>query len=190
MNYSKETNPFYEIDYCGKVVFFNKSHPIERDLFNDTYKFINLNNDVLLKAITDKYNISKLPCVLIYGNKYYLDENSEKDLSNINITSLMDRTIETILNSAEVVLFMKGSIKEPYCRFSKGLVTFLKDVEYDLDSVVYYDILLNDEMRERIKEVNQWPTYPQLFVNGHFVGGFDIVKQLFESQELQKMLIK
>ena len=85
----------------------------------------------------------------------------------------------------DVVLFMKGTPQSPMCGFSGQVVQILADL-----GVAYkdLDILENDELRQGIKTYSNWPTIPQLYVKGEFVGGCDIIREMFQSGELQSLL--
>ena len=80
---------------------------------------------------------------------------------------------------------MKGTPQFPQCGFSGKTVQILQAVDAEFDSV---DVLADPEIREGIKAYSNWPTIPQLYINGEFVGGCDIVIELFEKGELQKMV--
>ncbi|KAF9762320.1 Monothiol glutaredoxin-5 [Nosema granulosis] len=187
MNFSKTKNPYFEIDYSDKLVFYDEDPHFEVD---SSFRFIKLTNKTLSDSICEVYGIENLPCILFYGQKIYQNEDYQSRISEIESKKnvILNRRIKDILNSGKIVLFMKGSIEEPYCRFSKRLVEILKTLDVDLDNVVYYDVLMNDEMREQIKETNQWPTFPQLFINREFIGGYDIVCELQETNQLEKLI--
>lgn len=93
--------------------------------------------------------------------------------------------IESIISSDKVVLFMKGTRARPQCGFSAQVVEILDTM---LPNYTTVDVLSDPSIREGIKEYASWPTIPQLYVNKEFVGGCDIVTEMFESEELQKML--
>jgi monothiol glutaredoxin len=99
--------------------------------------------------------------------------------------SIQDRIKETVTQN-QVVLFMKGSPQFPQCGFSANAVQLLKAA--GAKQVVTVDVLQDPEIRQGIKEYANWPTIPQLYVNGEFVGGSDILKELYQSGELQKLL--
>jgi monothiol glutaredoxin len=88
--------------------------------------------------------------------------------------------------SNDVVLFMKGTVQSPQCGFSAQVVKILDHLD-----VVYRDIdvLASDALRKGIKEFSDWPTIPQLYVKGQFLGGCDIVREMFQSGELKTMLV-
>ena len=94
--------------------------------------------------------------------------------------------ISETVHAHPVVLFMKGTPQFPQCGFSATVVQVLKQA--GVSQVAAMNVLENDELREGIKVYSNWPTIPQLYVKGEFVGGCDIVKELFASGELQQML--
>jgi len=93
--------------------------------------------------------------------------------------------IGEIVNSADVVLFMKGSALFPQCGFSSRAVAILDHLGVQFTTV---DVLQDPEVRQGIKEFSDWPTIPQLYVKGEFVGGSDIMMEMFEAGELQQLL--
>ena len=90
------------------------------------------------------------------------------------------------VTSHPVVLFMKGTPQFPQCGFSQLAVQVLNACGVQQFHSV--NVLADNEIRQGIKEYANWPTIPQLYINGEFVGGSDIVKEMYESGELQKML--
>ncbi len=87
------------------------------------------------------------------------------------------------LNKNEVCLFMKGSPEVPQCGFSLAVSNVLKHLKINFKGI---NVLENGELREGIKEYSDWPTIPQLYIKGEFIGGCDIVKEMFEKGDLQK----
>lgn len=96
-----------------------------------------------------------------------------------------DKIRETV-TANPVVLFMKGSPQFPMCGFSASATQMLKACGVDKPFTV--DVLQDPEIRQGIKEYANWPTIPQLYVNGEFVGGADIMREMYQSGELQTML--
>ena len=92
--------------------------------------------------------------------------------------------IENNNKSDDVVLYMKGNPTFPQCGFSSTVVQILKHLGVDFKS---YDVLQNDKLREGIKEFSNWPTIPQLYVKGEFIGGCDIIREMFDKGELNKI---
>jgi len=95
-------------------------------------------------------------------------------------------TIKQQVTSNKVVLYMKGSPDFPQCGFSARAVQVLRAC--GVDEFFSVDVLQEPEIRQGIKEYANWPTIPQLYVNGEFVGGSDIVTEMYQSGELQKIL--
>jgi monothiol glutaredoxin len=93
--------------------------------------------------------------------------------------------IADIVKNNEVVLFMKGTPLFPQCGFSSRAIAILDRLGAPYESV---DVLQDPEVRQGIKEFSEWPTIPQLYVKGEFVGGSDIMMEMFESGELQRLL--
>jgi monothiol glutaredoxin len=93
--------------------------------------------------------------------------------------------IDELVTANEVVLFMKGSALFPQCGFSSRAVAILDHLGVPFETV---DVLQDQEIRSGIKEYSDWPTVPQLYVKGEFVGGSDIMMEMFESGELQQLV--
>ena len=94
--------------------------------------------------------------------------------------------IEQTISGNQVVLFMKGTSQFPQCGFSGRAIQILKSC--GVKNLVTVNILEDDEVRQGVKEYANWPTIPQLYVNGQFVGGSDIMTEMFQSGELQELL--
>ena len=93
--------------------------------------------------------------------------------------------LDAIVKSNDVVLFMKGSALFPQCGFSSRAVAILDHLGVKFETV---DVLQDAEIRQGIKDYSDWPTIPQLYVKGEFVGGSDIMMEMFEAGELQQLL--
>ena len=96
--------------------------------------------------------------------------------------------IEALVHGNEVVLFMKGDLNFPMCGFSGRAAQILKACGLDAQRVTAVNVLADEEIRQGIKEYSQWPTFPQLYVRGEFIGGADIMTQMYESGEMQALL--
>ena len=103
-------------------------------------------------------------------------------MNNIDHVS---QNIENEIKSNDVVLFMKGTPVFPMCGFSAATIEVLNKLGIKYETV---NVLESDEMREGIKKYSSWPTIPQLYVKEEFIGGCDIVKEMFESGELLELL--
>ena len=103
----------------------------------------------------------------------------------MNDTDHVSQNIKNEIKSNDVVLFMKGTPVFPMCGFSAATVDVLNKIGVKFESV---NVLDSDEMREGIKKFSNWPTIPQLYVKEEFIGGCDIVREMFESGELLELL--
>tara|TARA_B100000965_G_scaffold325906_1_gene288254 strand:+ start:64 stop:381 length:318 start_codon:yes stop_codon:yes gene_type:complete len=92
--------------------------------------------------------------------------------------------IEKMIKENNVCLFMKGTPESPQCGFSMAVSNLLKHLKVDFKGI---NVLENEKLRQGIKEYSDWPTIPQLYVKNEFVGGCDIVKEMFEKGDLQKL---
>ena len=97
----------------------------------------------------------------------------------------VNEQIKNLINENNICLFMKGTPDVPQCGFSLAVANVLKHLNVKFESI---NVLENDEMREGIKRYSDWPTIPQLYVKGEFLGGCDIVKEMFEKGELKELL--
>lgn len=94
--------------------------------------------------------------------------------------------IEQDIQNHDVVLFMKGSRKIPQCGFSATVVQILERL--GIGEYKDVNVLADQEMREGIKQYSNWPTIPQLYIKGEFIGGCDITREMYQSGELQQLL--
>ncbi|MBN8746583.1 Glutaredoxin 4 [Xylophilus ampelinus] len=96
--------------------------------------------------------------------------------------------IDELVKTNEVLLFMKGTASFPMCGFSGRAIQILKACGVDPKAVKTVNVLEDPEIRAGIKDYSQWPTIPQLYVKGEFIGGSDIMMEMYESGELQQVL--
>ena len=101
------------------------------------------------------------------------------------MNELIKKKIDDLIEKNKVCLFMKGTPDVPQCGFSLAVSNVLKHLKVSFKGI---NVLEDNEIREGIKEFSDWPTIPQLYINKKFVGGSDIVKEMFEKGELQKIL--
>ncbi len=100
-------------------------------------------------------------------------------MTNIN------EKIKDIITKNDVVIFMKGTPEMPQCGFSMTVSNILKELKVKFSGV---NVLADPEIRQGIKDFSNWPTVPQLYIKGEFIGGCDIAKEMYEKGELQKIL--
>ena len=96
-----------------------------------------------------------------------------------------NETIENLINENDVCLFMKGTPDAPQCGFSMAVSNVLKHLKVNFKGI---NILEDENLRNGIKEFSDWPTIPQLYIKQEFIGGCDIVKEMFENGDLKKII--
>jgi len=97
----------------------------------------------------------------------------------------LDTKLKRLINTRKCMLFMKGHPDEPKCGFSKQFVAIMKELNAEYGT---FDILTDDEVRQGLKTYSNWPTYPQLYIDGELIGGLDIIREMIQAGELQPML--
>lgn len=97
----------------------------------------------------------------------------------------MEENLQKLIESEAVILFMKGTPDFPQCGFSAQLVQLLSHLDVEFTGV---NVLENESLRQSIKSFSDWPTIPQLYIKGEFIGGCDIVRDMFEKNELKPLL--
>ena len=98
----------------------------------------------------------------------------------------INEKIKNLIDSNDVCLFMKGTPDSPQCGFSMAVSNVLKHLKVNFNGV---NVLEDENLRQGIKEFSDWPTIPQLYIKGEFIGGCDIVKEMFEKGELKNLLV-
>ncbi len=96
--------------------------------------------------------------------------------------------IDQLVKSNNILLFMKGSASFPMCGFSGRAIQILKACGVETKDISTVNVLEDQEIRQGIKDYSNWPTIPQLYVQGEFIGGSDIMMEMYESGELQQLL--
>ncbi|KAJ3294378.1 Glutaredoxin 3 [Borealophlyctis nickersoniae] len=97
----------------------------------------------------------------------------------------LEKRLKALMNAHAVMLFMKGTPQQPRCGFSRQTVEILNSLNVKYGS---FNILADDNVRQGLKKLSNWPTYPQIYINGELVGGLDILKEMVESGEFQKLV--
>ena len=99
----------------------------------------------------------------------------------------INKEIENLIDENDICLFMKGTPDAPECGFSMAVINVLKHLNVKFKGV---NVLENEILRKGIKEFSDWPTIPQLYIKKEFIGGCDIVKEMYENGELKKLLVE
>ncbi|KAF9167152.1 monothiol glutaredoxin grx5 [Actinomortierella ambigua] len=100
------------------------------------------------------------------------------------------KSIEDVLSKNKLVVFMKGYPRQPMCGFSRAVMQIMEVQGVDLDTLKTFNILEDEELRSGMKEFSSWPTFPQVYIGGEFVGGCDIMVNMHQSGELEDLLVK
>lgn len=111
------------------------------------------------------------------------DTTNDNDGASVEVS--MQEQIKQTVTDNDIVLFMKGNANFPQCGFSGKAIQILQSLEAEFVTV---DVLSNDAVRQGIKTYSNWPTIPQLYVKGEFLGGSDIMMEMYESGELKQSL--
>ncbi|XP_055332345.1 glutaredoxin-3-like [Paramacrobiotus metropolitanus] len=167
-----------------------------------TVKFLAVEAEKL-PVLCQKYSIDSVPAFIFIRNGKEIDRLSGANGPELNrkIRYLVDNYVpdasiakkdldsrlRDLISYDKVMLFMKGTPAEPRCGFSRQIVAILNEHSAKYGT---FDILSDTDVREGLKKLSNWPTYPQLYINGELVGGLDIVKELQASGELDQMLVK
>ena len=102
--------------------------------------------------------------------------------------STTQQRIEQLVKGHDLVLFMKGDANFPMCGFSGRAIQILKAVGVDTGTITTVNVLEDEAIRQGVKDYSRWPTIPQLYVKGEFIGGADIMMEMYESGELQQLV--
>lgn len=118
------------------------------------------------------------------GGTAYADQDDDQDVVPETEEEIFARC-KKLMEQNKVMLFMKGDPDTPKCGFSQKTVNLLRQEKVAFG---HYDILRDENVRQGLKKLNEWPTFPQIIVNGELIGGLDILKESIESGEFQEML--
>ncbi|XP_066151040.1 glutaredoxin-3 [Euwallacea fornicatus] len=145
-----------------------------------------------LSELSLKYHIEAVPTVIFFLSGRQIDRVDGADVAQITekvkqhnptsekLASVEDR-LKSLINQAQVMLFMKGDRQTPRCGFSRKIVEILNETKVPYET---FDILQDEDVRQGLKVYSDWPTYPQLYVKGELIGGLDIVKELLSNGDL------
>ncbi|KAK7394684.1 hypothetical protein VNO78_15219 [Psophocarpus tetragonolobus] len=131
------------------------------------------------------------PSPLVFSHKLHFQPIFKRASTTIRcssaLTPQLKSTLDKVIASNKIVLFMKGSKDFPQCGFSNTVVQILKSLNVPFETV---NVLENDMLRQGLKEYSSWPTFPQLYIEGEFFGGCDITVEAYQKGELQELLEK
>eukprot|EP01069_Polyplicarium_translucidae_P000032 Polyplicarium_translucidae@DN1013_c0_g1_i1.p1 len=112
---------------------------------------------------------------------------ASKAAAALRIEEELQERLKRLTTAADVMLFMKGTKAQPFCKFSRAFVDMFTNLEAEYSC---FNILQDEEVRQGMKDFSQWPTFPQLYVKGEFIGGLDICKAMVEDGSMQQLLEK
>lgn len=155
-------------------------------------QFINLKAEDF-PEVSLKHQVEAVPTVIYFQKGSAVDRIDGVDIAaltskckklagiNENKKEKLEDRLKALINLSKVMIFMKGDRNTPRCGFSKQLIAIINEtgVEYQT-----FDILSDEDVRQGLKTYSDWPTYPQLYVNGELIGGLDIIKELLAGGEL------
>lgn len=163
-------------------------------------QFLNVSAEDL-SEVSLKHQIDAVPTVLFIRNGSAIDRIDGVDIASLSMkckafvdknkssagdsAGSLDERLKALINRAKVMIFMKGDRSTPRCGFSKTLIGILNETNVAYET---FDILSDEEVRQGLKVYSDWPTYPQVYVNGELIGGLDIIKELVASNELAATL--
>lgn len=138
-----------------------------------------------------RFGVVNLPCLLSYGIKIYDNENLEDNLMEREKREVVYFTqkVKRLVKNKKIFIFIKGTPEEPKCKFTKSLLEILTELnlqnglDYD-----YYNILTDQVFRNKIKIINEWPTFPQIFIREKFIGGINSLIALKEQDLINDVL--
>ena len=113
------------------------------------------------------------------------DISAVKEITGVHQDADLTNKIKATINGDKIVLFMKGNSEFPQCGFSANTVAILKHIGASFST---FDILQDMDIRQGLKEYSNWPTFPQLYINGKLVGGNDIITEMYESGDLEEIV--
>jgi monothiol glutaredoxin len=145
----------------------------------------------LKEKFLQHYGIEKLPCMIKLGCKVYLEGNCLVGLEEADrkVNEHYQGIVDILVNTAKVFIFIKGRASDPTCKFTRQLLSIFEEqgLVYRQD-FLDFDILSDEGMRERLKVLNNWPTYPQIFVKGKFIGGLDTIRGVINDGAFSTLL--
>lgn len=150
-----------------------------------------------LSELSLKHQIEAVPTVLFIQNGKAIDRIDGVDIAALTVkcktfvdtnqsgnsdnAADLNERLKALISRSKVMIFMKGDRNTPRCGFSKQLIAILNETNIPYDT---FDILTDEEVRQGLKVYSDWPTYPQVYVNGELIGGLDIIKELLTGNEL------
>lgn len=158
--------------------------------YGDKIKFANALAEEI-SEVSLKHAIEAVPTIIFFKNGIATDRIDGVDIALLSAKCEglapgvggedINERLKKLINTAKVMIFMKGNRTAPRCGFSKTLIEIMNSTGVSYET---FDILTDEEVRSQLKIYSDWPTYPQVYVNGELIGGLDIIKEMVKSNEL------
>ncbi|ORD94649.1 GLRX4 [Enterospora canceri] len=133
-------------------------------------------SDILKSFFEERYKNKKLPILFYSGVVLDNSKEIEGQIARIFISNLIKKK--------KYVFIMKGTVEKPYCKYSKELLKICKENDISETEICGFDIFTNDSLRESLKRLNNWSTYPMIYIDGLFIGGLDKFKEKISESKL------
>lgn len=186
------STPFETLSNFTYVIFYeSKTKPFLNlaKYVDEDHTLVDVSTSERLKSLClEHYKPKELPFMLYRGGTVYSSDNIASQLDNIDNENIKTYRsfVSGFVSPKGLTVFMKGTMEQPKCKFSRQLIHLFK--ENNLTQIKEYNILLDPNLRHYMKFITGWPTFPQIFVNGKFLGGLDKFSELIDSGELKKRL--
>ncbi|VDM97163.1 unnamed protein product [Thelazia callipaeda] len=189
-----ELSSAYKVDAAPTVIIFKAGKEIDRvrgfDPGDLKMKIIE-HNFVEGVANMTRRSVNDVRCSSYYQNfkvvSHFSFQNLDGRLNYNRFFQNIDERLKSLINQAPLMLFMKGTPDSPKCGFSKQIVILLRGINADFST---FDVLKDEEVRQKLKRYSNWPSYPQLYLNGELIGGLDIVKEELKNPLFRNRLPK
>lgn len=179
------SSPFEALSKFTYVIFYDNRDKAFLELvkhIDENHTMVDLSASEKLKLLClNHYGLRELPFMLYRGAAVYSSSNVTSQLDSIDIenTEKYRAFISEFVSPEGLTVFIKGTIEQPRCKFSRQLIRLLE--ESNIAAIKEFDILSDQNLRHYIKSITNWPTFPQIFINGCFLGGLDKFVELVEN---------
>ncbi|KAK6203439.1 thioredoxin-like protein [Scheffersomyces amazonensis] len=172
-----EISELFEVSAVPYIILIRNSVILKELSGADPKEFINSLNQFSSSSSATSTNPTAIPPVASNGIQ---KTNGAAPVQEEESEEALQERLKKLTTAAPIMLFMKGSPSSPQCGFSRQLVAILREHQVRFG---FFDILKDDSVRQGLKKFSDWPTFPQLYVNGEFQGGLDIVKESIEEDD-------
>jgi monothiol glutaredoxin len=182
-----------ELKRIEKMIVYEEQNETFVEMSNevgDDFVMVDLGiSELLRNSFMKEYGVTSLPVIIVGNTKIYAEGFEEKwrELQEKEEKREVDKALDLIRGS-KMALFIKGSPSFPQCGFTTQLMRILEEEGIGEETYGWFNILSSQGMREGLKKHSRWPTYPQIYIKGEFVGGLDVLKRLREVGGIRRLL--